>query len=441
MRLLAPLWSRATYRGWVWIILGGALMMPFMMVGAIVYNWRHPDSGFDGIIEPGVYFAVLPLVAATSLLLPDREVERTAARRLLGADFTAPADDATWNARWRTGCWFTLHAAVGGLLSGVTLAIAPFTVYLAYYGSRLTFGITEEEPAYYSGWTIHWGLILAPLLLIALIGLVAAATAGMKALAPRFLGQGAADRLAASRAEAARLAARNRIARELHDSVGHALSVVVVQSEAAARLIDKDPAFAATAMSAVGETARGALAELDAVIGALREDRDDARAPQRGLADLPAMAAESGVDADLDVSGDPESLGRLASREIYRIVQEALTNVLRHADEPRAAVAVAVGERECTVAVTSPAARRPRRRPGGRGLIGMAERAAVLGGTAETDWVAGQWTVRAAVPIETAPNEAMPMEAAPIAAAPNATVPVSTMPNATVPNATEEGRG
>lgn len=403
MRLLAPLWSRATYRGWVWIILGGALMMPFMMVGALGYNFINPDSGFDGIIEPAVFLAVLPLVAAASLLLPDREIERTAARRLLGAEFASPADDTSWNSRWRTGCWFTLHAAVGGVVSGLTLAMVPFAVYLLHYGAHFTFGEIETgaRAFAFSGWFPEWGLLTGPLVLAALVAVVAAATAAMKALAPRLLGQGAADRLAASRAESARLAARNRIARELHDSVGHALSVVVIQSEAASRLIAADPEYASQAMAAVGETARGALAELDAVIGALREDKERPRAPQRDLSDLETLVAESGVAVELDVTGDTDAISRLASREIYRIVQESLTNVLRHADEPRATVLIAVEERECTVAVTSPATRRPRPRAGGRGLIGMAERAAVLGGTAETDWTPWHWTVRAAMPIET----------------------------------------
>ncbi|MFG3341409.1 sensor histidine kinase [Glycomyces sp. NPDC048151] len=400
MRLLAPLWSRATYRGWVWAILGGALMMPFMMVGATGYNYVEPGSGFNGVIEPVVFAAVLPLVAAASLLLPDREVERTAARRLLGAEFASPADDDSWNSRWRTGCWFTLHAAIGGVLSGITLALVPFVGFLLYYGFRYALTGLDTAPSWYDGWFVEWGLLTGPLCLAALIALVAAVTAAMRAFAPKLLGQGASDRLAASRAEAARLAARNRIARELHDSVGHALSVVVVQSEAASRLIARDPAFAAEAMAAVGETARGALAELDAVIGALREDREGSRAPQRDLCDLSALVKESGVAVDLRLTGDPETLGRLASREIYRIVQEALTNVLRHADEPRAAVTVDIGPAEAAVTVTSPAARRPRGRPGGRGLIGMAERAEVLGGTAGTDWGAGEWTVRAAVPID-----------------------------------------
>ncbi|WP_205325637.1 sensor histidine kinase [Glycomyces sp. YM15] len=405
MRLLAPLWSRATYRGWVWIILGGALMMPFMMVGAIGHNFLNPDSGFNGILEPAVFAAVLPLVAAASLLLPDREVERTAARRLLGAEFASPVDDDSWNSRWRTGCWFTLHAAIGGVVSGITLALVPYVGYLLYYGARFTFTGLDIVPGRFAGPIAEWGLLTGPLFLAALIALVAAVTTAMRTLAPRLLGQSASDRLAASRAEAARLAARNRIARELHDSVGHALSVVVVQSEAASRLISRDPAFAAEAMNAVGETARGALAELDAVIGALREDRDDSRAPQRDLADLASLAAESGVTVDLQVTGEPEALGRMASRETYRIVQEALTNVLRHADEPRARVAVAVGAAEAAVTVASPAARRPRGRPGGRGLIGMAERAAVLGGTAAADWDAGEWTVRASIPIDTKGRE------------------------------------
>ncbi|THV38450.1 sensor histidine kinase [Glycomyces buryatensis] len=402
MRMLAPLWSRATYRGWIWLILGGALMMPYMMVGALVHNWMYPESGLDGITHPGVYLAVLPLVAASSLLLPDREVERTAARRLLGSEFDSPLDDESWNSRWRTGCWFTLHAAIGGLLSGVTLAMVPFAFYLMYRG---VFPV-EDDPLLALGWPVGWGLLLGPLLTAVLIGLVAATAAGMRRLAPRLLGQGAADRLSATRAEAARLAARNRIARELHDSVGHALSVVVVQSDAAARVIDADPAFAARAMAAVGETARDALAELDAVIGALREDREADRVPQRDLTDLEALAAESGVAVDLEVSGERSALGRLASRETYRIVQEALTNVLRHADEARATVRIDIGERDARIVVTSPAARPTRSGRNGRGLIGMNERAAVLGGTVQTSREDGRWIVRAAVPLETTTGKA-----------------------------------
>ncbi|GAB3654648.1 sensor histidine kinase [Glycomyces tarimensis] len=395
MRLLAPLWSRSTYRGWIWLILGGALLMPYMLVGALVYNWNAPESGLGGVTHPLVFLGVLPLVAATSLLLPDREVERTAARRLLGARFETPLDDGSWNSRWRTGCWFTLHAAVGGVLSGVTLAMVPFAVYLLIIPFTDA-GSVELMPA---GWPTQLGLVAGPVVAVVLIATVAATVAGMRRLAPRLLGQSAADRLAGARAETAKLAARNRIARELHDSIGHALSVVVVQSDAAARLVKADPAFAAKAMGAVGETARGALAELDTVIAALREDDAGSRAPQRGLHDLESLAAECGVEVDLRVTGDRDALGGLASREAYRIVQEALTNVLRHADRPEARVSVDIAEGLARVTVDSPSAKPSRSTRSGRGLIGMAERAAVVGGGVRTGREDGRWVVRAAIPL------------------------------------------
>ncbi|GAB3227944.1 histidine kinase [Glycomyces halotolerans] len=395
MRLLAPLRSRATYRGWIWLILGGALMMPYMMVGALFYDWLEPDSVLVGVTHPLVFLSVLPLVAASSLLLPDREVERTAARRLLGAHFASPEDDGSWNSRWRTGCWFTLHAAVGAVMSGLTLAMVPYALYLVYAGLAAD-GPVELLPAALPS---RLGLLLGPLTLVLLVWAVAGSVGGMRRLAPRLLGPGAADRLAGARAETARLAARNRIARELHDSVGHALSVVVVQADAAARLVASDPDFAAKAMAAVGATARGALAELDTVIGALREDRDGPRAPQPDLTDLEDLAADCGVEVGLRVSGDRGAVGGLASREAYRIVQEALTNVLRHADAPIASVEVDVGADEVRIVVDSPSAR-PAKARGGRGLIGMAERAAVLGGVLETRCEAGRWIVRASIPIE-----------------------------------------
>lgn len=410
MRLLAPLWSRATYRGWIWSIMGGALMMPYMMVGAVVYNWQFPEAGFGGLIDPVVFGAMLPFVAVTSVLLPDREIERTAARRLLEARFESPVEDESWNSRWRTGCWFTLHAAVGGVLSGVTLALVPFVVYLVIVGV----GGTEPVEAIPGRLPPQWGLVLAPLFWMALVWLVAAVAAGMRRLAPVLLGQSAADRLAGARAEAARLAARNRIARELHDSVGHALSVVVVQSDAASRLIESDPAFASKAMRAVGETARGALSELDTVIGALREDGGSQRVPQHDLGEIEALVAECGVEVELRVSREAGGLSRLASREAYRIVQEALTNVLRHADEPEAVVEVVVGGGLVRITVDSPSARPSRSGRSGRGLIGMGERAAVVGGTVRAGREGGRWLVRAELPLSE-PDSGEPTATGPVA--------------------------
>lgn len=396
MRLLAPLWTPATYRGWIWVILGGALLMPYMMLGGLVYNSFQPSDGLTGVTHPLVFLGVLPLVAVSSLLLPDLEVERTAARRLLGADFESPAEDGSWNARWRTGTWFTVHVAVGGVLSGLTLSMIPFVVYLMVAG---VIG-SDSGNMLPESWPVQWGLLIGPAILLVVVWAIVGTCRGMRRLAPRLLGPSAEDRLVASRAETARLAARNRIARELHDSVGHALSVVVVQSEAASRVVESDPRFAAQAMAAVGDTARSALSELDTVIGALREDREPGRAPQPGLDDLEALAVESGVEAELRVDGGLAAVRGLASRESYRIVQEALTNVLRHADRPCATITVDIAEDLARITVDSPASRSGRSRRGGRGLIGMRERAAVLGGTVEAGREGDRWIVRATIPLE-----------------------------------------
>ena len=396
MRLLAPLWNPATYRRWTWAVLGGALLMPYMMLGGLVHSWFRPASGIDSFIHPAIFLGVLPLVAVSSLILPDLEGERTAARRLLGARFASPDRDGSWNSRLRTGAWFTVHAAVGGVLSGLTLVMLPFGVYLIYTG---VVG-ADSRDLLPDAWPIRWGMAIGPVVLLVVVWVVDGACRGMRGLAPRLLGPGVEELLAASRAEAARLAARNRIARELHDSVGHALSVVAVQSGAASRLVESDPRFAAEAMAAVGDTARSALAELDTVIGALREDRDPRPTPQPGLDQLEALAAESGVETELRVHGDLGAVRGPASRESYRIIQEALTNVLRHADRPRAAITVDAAGDAVRITVDSPAERSRGARHGGRGLTGMRERAAVLGGRVEVGSEGDRWIVRATVPFE-----------------------------------------
>lgn len=105
-----------------------------------------------------------------------------------------------------------------------------------------------------------------------LLALIVVAGALLSRAAPWFLGPSAAERIAAMESEAVKLAERNRLARELHDSVGHALSVVTLQAGAAGRVLDSDPAFAREALGAIEESARAALEDLDHVLGLLRDD-------------------------------------------------------------------------------------------------------------------------------------------------------------------------
>ncbi|NEE12214.1 histidine kinase, partial [Streptomyces sp. SID7499] len=189
-------------------------------------------------------------------------------------------------------------------------------------------------------------------------------------------------------ARAADLAVRNRLARELHDSVGHALSAVTLQASAARRVLDSDPEFVREALAAIEDTTRRTVGELDAVLGVLREGDAPGTAPAPTLAaDLDGLLRRTragGQRVSATVDADPEALPPLLSREAYRIVQEGLSNALKHAGE-RAAVdvriAVADGELEIIVEnpVTGPA---PSRAGGGHGLRGIADRARLLGGTA-----------------------------------------------------------
>ncbi|WP_344506530.1 sensor histidine kinase [Dactylosporangium maewongense] len=209
---------------------------------------------------------------------------------------------------------------------------------------------------------------------------------------------------------------RLRIARELHDVVAHSMSVITVQATYGRLMLDREPAKASDALAAIETTGRESLAELRRVLGALRDERPAATAPAPGLPDLPRLAAQTeaaGVRVDLAVTGDPRPLGAGLELTVYRIVQEALTNVIRHAAATRARVSVAYTGAEVTVEVTDdgrgaeevldPAA-------DGHGLSGMRERAALFGGTLSTaSPPLGGFMVRAALPI---PADAVPDAAA-----------------------------
>ncbi len=182
-------------------------------------------------------------------------------------------------------------------------------------------------------------------------------------------------------------AERARIARELHDVVGHGLSVVVLQARGARAVLAADPARAREALDEVERAASGALREMRLLTGLLRTT-DDAAGPPPGPPDLPALVGDvrrAGVPVTLDA--DPlDGLPPGFAVTCYRVVQEALTNAARHAPGARVAVVVRRGEREVVVDVRNGAPPEPAPRggdlpsTGGRGLAGVRERAAVLGG-------------------------------------------------------------
>jgi signal transduction histidine kinase len=192
---------------------------------------------------------------------------------------------------------------------------------------------------------------------------------------------------------------RTRIARDLHDSAGHALNVILVQAGAARLLEERDPARARAAIETIEEIARETVGDIDRLVTALREDGTDGVEPPPGLAALDALVRvqrSSGLDVRVEVRGDRRAAPAGVDRAAYRILQEALTNAARHGTGT-AEVEIEFGERALGLRVTNPV--RPGATQGaGHGLVGMRERAALLGGTLTAGGAAGRFGVRAALP-------------------------------------------
>jgi signal transduction histidine kinase len=206
-----------------------------------------------------------------------------------------------------------------------------------------------------------------------------------------------AAELERARAEQARRAVaeeRLRLARELHDVVAHSISVIAVQSGVGAHVAKTQPEEAAKALAAIEATSRAALTELRRLLGVLRQDDEPegSLAPVPGLADLEGLLAEvakAGLAVRLQVEGTPSPLPAGVDLSAYRIVQEALTNVVKHAGPVRAQVTIRYRDQEIRVEVIDDgrgvaAPTGDGRARVGHGLIGMRERVAVFGGDLET---------------------------------------------------------
>lgn len=193
---------------------------------------------------------------------------------------------------------------------------------------------------------------------------------------------------------------RSRIARDMHDVVAHSLAVVIAQADGARYARAADPGSVDAALTTISTTAREALADVRLLLGQLRHD--SASGPQPVLADLDALVAQvraSGLDVRFDRAGQPATLPASHQLALYRIVQEALTNALRHGDTGAPAlVELRSGEHAIELVVAN------RMRPGaaasgGHGLTGMRERALLIGGTLSAAPEGERFVVRCTVPV------------------------------------------
>ncbi|MFD8722390.1 sensor histidine kinase [Streptomyces sp. NPDC059629] len=303
---------------------------------------------------------------------------------------------ATWRDRGRTVLWLEARMVLGsaGALASVWLPAIAFDL------ARLAAGQESGGIPLLDALRPHWAYaLLVPLPLIALYGAVVGFGELITALARWLLGPSAAERLAALEERTEQLLERTRIARELHDSIGHALTVAVVQAGAARAA--GDPDFTDRALAAIEETGRSALEDLERVLGVLRESRQPVSGrPTLADADrLLESARASGAKVDAEVTGALETLPGPVSREGYRILQEALTNVLRHAGTVPVRIRVAVADGVLVLEVRNPLTAAVPGPGRGSGLRGIRERAALLGGRARTGPDEGDWQVHAELPM------------------------------------------
>ena len=197
---------------------------------------------------------------------------------------------------------------------------------------------------------------------------------------------------------------RARIARELHDAVAHNVSMIVVQAGAERRVLDGGNDSTREVLRTIEQVGRGALTEMRRLLGMLRSDADDPLMPQPGLDDVTTLVTqvrEAGLPVELRIDGERRELPVGIELSAYRIVQEALTNALKHAGDARASVHVHYGSESLELEIVDDgaggAARAPR---GGHGLVGMRERVALYGGRLDASRrTEGGFVVRVKLPI------------------------------------------
>ena len=208
------------------------------------------------------------------------------------------------------------------------------------------------------------------------------------------------ERLRAAAAEE-----RRHVARELHDVIAHAVSVMVIQAGAARQVLRSSPDQAEVSLLAAEATGREAMTELRRFLGALSDDDEAAGlAPQPGIAELPALldrVREAGLPASLEVDGSPRSVPPSLDVTAYRIVQEALTNALRYARQAATLVRLSWESDQLRLEILDDGPATGAAEGSGHGLIGMSERATLVGGRLEAGpRVGGGYAVRAWLPLD-----------------------------------------
>lgn len=370
----------SAYLRMVFVLIGSGLALSFGLLDATVIASLVLSGAVPiwAVVVLGTVLVLAPIIGF-GLVPASRSIEGAAAESLLGVRFPdgTPGPALDWPQRRRSLAWFACHLLAGAVPVGLVLA-----------------AMTVPGPARVA--------VCSAAALVATFAL----GQGLAALAPALLGPSQAERIAALERDVDQAVERNRIAREIHDSVGHALSLVTVQAAAARKVIARDPRFATAALDAIEQASRSATADLDHALGLLREDRGPSRHPAPDLSAVGTLLAAmraAGLQVRADVPDDIAGVRPAAvSREAYRIAQEALTNAMRYADPPHATVTIDRSGADLRMTVSNPVrpvnGGRPCTRRSGRGLRGIEERVRALGGSMTAGPDTGRWLLAVRLP-------------------------------------------
>ena len=369
-----------------------------------------PGRPTDVAVAVAVGVVQLGLTTLAARRQPDRQALDLLAYALLAAGPVALL------LRWRTPVW----VLVAVMASNVLYFALGYPYGPAWLALIVAFWTAVTGGARRAAWLIAFVGLASYFTLAALLDRVEPATAATAAahlgwlllvlVAAEVVMAGRQRRQAAERqrAEEARRRAgeeRMRIARELHDVLAHNISLINVQAGVALHLMDEQPGQSRSALAAIKQASNDALGELRSVLDVLRQgDERPPRSPASGLADLDRLVANAGatgLDVRTRVDGSPRALPAGVDLAAFRIVQESLTNVTRHAGPASASVLVRYGPEDLTVQVDDDG-RGPAATGGnGNGIRGMRERVAALGGELTTGpRPGGGFRVKASLPLD-----------------------------------------
>lgn len=387
IRGLRPLLRGSTYSGMLFAYCGALASLPLLPF-ALLPTLACPSAPY-GVQAVLVLLVWAALIGLGGLARTPRRALIAFARQLLRVPLPDPVTVSSGADCWRTPLWLLLHVTLGwaGALTSGVLILVGIALPGDWLGAEAGLSLFGRSLRSDGGWR-SWVVALCCLLLAAVVCVVV--TSVLRWLAPRLLGPSSAERLALMAEREQRLAERNRLAHELHDSIGHTLTATTIQAAVAGEVLSADPAAARAALRSIEESARSALEDLDYVLGVLREEKAQT-APTRTLADLSELLnrlRHAGAVLDVELSGELAQVRGTLSRAAYRILQEGLTNALRHGAGGPIGVRVAALPDHLELDVVNAAGAGVRTGTGvfptsGHGLPGLAERVRLLHGEIE----------------------------------------------------------